>query len=645
MAKLAARGIGYQGTGESFEAGGGGEQIGVAGLSDRAKVAKYLRWFRDSARATERWRSNAIESLQFINGQQWSDADLQSLKDQGDRPHVTINRVLSPILFLAGVARQQRTDATLLPFESDDVRGAELMTYLLKWINSACHADQVDDQVFLDKIVAGLGYWKVRLDFDKDPAGQPVWERAHPLTVFPDPNWLDQGWNAANYVIQATWVDREQARDEHPQYADTIDTSYGEWIADNGVTHAFTQGAGETAGDSLSAQRLFWDADNQRVRRLEVWYKRRLEMTVAIQTQTGQVEGDPARVKFMQQMVRQQGLPNIQFVKRPVTTVHRALLMFDLLLEDEPSPYDAAELPIFPTRAFYFWEYPTSLVDHMKDPQREVNRRRSTMIEMVQKMPIGGWLNKREGGAKQDDIRDFAAGVGSAIPYEQTPPIQIRSPEMPPTLLYLDKQCAEDIREVVNITREMTGSTTQRTVSGRAIEARQRSGLTTQEPVLESFQQDRALATQFMVRCIQQYLPIGRALRILGSIAVRHPASAVSQFVTQTPEEELTELLKNAQLTEYDVVIDTDKPWEPTLKLQRWQALKEIVSQFHAPDGGPPIPFEVLVEAARDAGLINEDDAAKTITYLQGLQAQHGPPGLPAGASGAPPLPPIGGAP
>jgi hypothetical protein len=650
VGELATRRVGYQ----PQQAAGGDfglterstpqDQDGLERRDDDKKFADQITtWFSDSARQTDVWRQQAIESYEFVSGQQWRAEDLDEL---GGRPCLTINKILGPVLFLLGVQRQKRTDVTLLPATGgDSVKGAQLMTALLKYIARASRENQLDDTIFADKIITGLGYRKVVLDYTHDPDGLPAWERPHPLSIFGDPNWFDLGWDAAEYVIHAMWMTRQAAQDQFPEFHEQIASQFGEWLSENSSRFGSDAGTGEGAGDSWSAERLFWDPDTQRIRLLECWYRRRLNVTVVRNQVTGDVSGDPDKVKALR--ARLKAMPHaagdFQFFKRPVSMVRRAYVLNSLLLEDEPSPFDAPEFPIWPTVGYYFWRNPFGVVHPMKDPQREKNRRRSTIVEIVQKMPLGGFFNKRADGAKSEDIRKFGAGEVAEIPYENTPPQRIPPPELPQTLVWLEQQADRDVEDVSQIHRELLGNTTQKTVSGKAIEARQRGGMTTQEPLLESFLTDKEPAIKFMVRAIQQYMPVAKALRILGTLAAREQQAAAAAPppvagqpaqpgtvgpILQDPGADVVRLLQDAMLAEYDVAVDASKPWETTVQMAMWDSVREIMREFPG-----YIPPEVAVDKARDAGIIGEDDAMKILAYAQQkLAAEQGaaPPPRPA---------------
>lgn len=615
------------------------------GDEDRDKITatKLRNWFTDAYKGQSDFRTEVVDNLKMLSGDQWPEDLKARLREQGMAP-IVINRMLMPIMYISGVQRQTRQEPKLIAFEAGDARSTELMNALLHWVQEQNNCDERNSRVFLDKVAVGLGWWKVSMDFEgTDIEGQIRVRRRQPLTIFPDPNWLDNEWEAAQYVMDAQWFTCGEAADKWPEFAEDFKRQPGEWTR---TSAGDMQGAGlgEEIGDSLSSQRLFWDEKTKRVRVVEAWYKQRDDITVAYNVQTGETESNPDKVARLQQLVPQ--LPpdqqeQILLIPRSVTTVRVAHFFEDRLLDDEPSPFEttAPTFPIFPSMGYYFWKQPFGLADLMKDLQREKNKRRSKLIELIGRMPLSGFFNKNTGGADPKQIEEYGAGNGIVIGYDTEQPQPIRPPDMPMALVRLEDKADEEIKDVPNVHNELLGQATQKTISGRAIEARQRGGLISHEYLFDTFRQEQAEVVKFMVALIQQYMSPTKALRILGSIANRQPDSPAGQLMAQAQDpaqlgaQDVMAALSDALNIEYDVVISA-RPAEPSMAMQSWETLSEMAGQ------GAPIPPKVLFEAAAKAGIMDEGQVSEILAFMQQQQAAAAPQGPPPGA--APPGPPPG---
>lgn len=59
---------------------------------ERQGVELYRRWFRDAVDSVRRWQDEALEDYDFVEGRQWTKAELQRFKEIR-RPAITINRI------------------------------------------------------------------------------------------------------------------------------------------------------------------------------------------------------------------------------------------------------------------------------------------------------------------------------------------------------------------------------------------------------------------------------------------------------------------------------------------------------------------------------------------------------------------------
>jgi hypothetical protein len=606
---------------------------------DQARLQKYQRLFRDAVTRRQKWQEEVDESYRFVSGDQWKDIDKQYLIDNG-RPVLTINRILRGVLYLTGLWDQTRQEPELLPQEASDVRSTELMSVLYKWVGMRSDEQGIDRQVFRHKTVAGLGFWKISVDLEKDPEGLPVWQVLHPLSVFPDPNWLDVGWDRIQYCFHAEWLSLDEAMDMFPEKEDEIRRRYGAWIdttAQGQGEHSVSISPDETyAGDSAADMRQWWDPETQRARLLEIWSMRRLKITVAVDAQSGQViTAEPDEVKRVREAIKK-GLIDkaaVSLVPQVVKRVKRAYMIHEILLDDDlDSPFDRQEIPIFPALGYYFGHQPFGIVEPMKDPQREKNRRRSTMTEIAMRATQSGWLNRRDGGADSQELEKHVSGVGKIINYEQEKPELIRAPDMPQNLILLERMADQEIETVVNLNQEMLGQTTQKTISGRAIRARQQGGLVVQQPFINTFQEDKGRAARFMVAAIKQLIGVGRAMRILGSMATQRPNDPRLQTLGSSPDEVLR-LLEGAYSVDYDLVMGS-KDFEPSVAQQRWATLVDSMEQF----GAQAIPPDVWTEVARDAGIFTESQAQRILAHIQKVTGMP-PPGAEGPAATLAPSP------
>lgn len=582
----------------------------------RQVVARVQKWFFIAAEAQKEWRRRHIENMQFLSNDQWSEEAKAKLEG---RPALVINRIHPIIMSMSGLQRKARQDIDLLPTEPDDAEGAEMMEALVKHFRDRNHLRDVSSKVFTDKISSGLGYWKLSYSFDERPQGDIVCERINPLSVFFDPNFPDVEWEHAEWVIHAEWLTMDEAIESYPEFESRIRQKYGDWLRGRGLNSP------EDIGDTQYTRRPFWDPQTQRIQLLQAWYKT-LEKTKLAIFADGEVEDDPVKVDEIEAYVKASSdSEHVAIVTRPIRHVRVAHVFDDLLFSDTPSPMPFNDFPIIPALGYYFWKYPFGMIDIMKDPQKEKNKRRTVITEIAGRAALNGWLNQRGGGADRVDLESNATGAGVVVEYDTVMPKQIDPPEIPQVLVYLDQQADREIGDVVNWHDEMTGRPNKKAVSGRAIEARQQGGMLTQEPLFDSFQTEEAAMTELFIEMIKANTTKEEALRILGLRALKEP-QGVEAGMLGSATDVLDSVLSKAFSTKYDVVITT-KPFYETQAMARVNALGELSQRV-------PIPPDIQIEAYIDAGILTKASGEKILASYQQqqqAQAQQPPPGPPGG--------------
>lgn len=589
-------------------------------------VSRVHRWFFIANDDSRDWRENHIENLKFVSNDQWSDADKAKYKRQ-HRPVIVINRASSIIFTVSGLQRRARQDIDLLPNDPEDAPAAEIMEILVKAIREENHIRQVSSRVFDKKLISGLGFWKLSYDYRYRPQGQIKVEERDPLHIFVDPNYPECAWEDVEWVMDAQWLSMDECLNDWPEFEERIRAKYGEWLTPLG------QESGRMAGDPKSSKRSFWDAQTQRIRMLQVWYKTFKVKKIAV-FKDGTVEDNLDRVAELEKVAEELNDASNHFVviRRPVQEIRVAHVFDDILFDDMKSPLPFNELPFVPALGYYYWKHPFGLMDLMKDAQKEKNKRRAAITEIAGRTALSGFFNKNVGGADKTELEDYAHGAGVNIGYDDTVPTPIRPPQLPEILVELENKADNEIKEVVNVNDELLGQTSQTTVSGRAIEARQQGGLITQEPLFDTFQDEEAYLTELMIEMIKDNITEEEAIRYLGSkVRPKNPDPEDPTQQLFADPELLRNTLSKAFNTKYKVTITT-KPYAATHAMWKANALSQL-------DERKPgiVPPDIFIEAFTDAGIIDKANGEKMLNRMKQMEAQQAQQaGQPPAGKGAP---------
>ena len=591
--------------------------------NDVDKTRRFLEMNRHAHEFWRPWQEMAEQSYQIMdNSGHWTQAEKDYLASRNRSP-IIINKTFSPIMYVSGTQRSQRTEPMLAPTEVTDGNATALMQGLLRWVSDKTQWANTDSMVFLDKLICGLGWWKIGMDFSDKIEGEPEIERVRPFNVRPDPNFVTDGWKKCQYVFHDKWMAVDDAMVEFPKFKQIV-RMMG---SDNGaaisqLNSLFEDGWG--IGDPLAEIRSFWDPQTHRVKMNELYYKVRVPRMVLIRRDPdfGDIRSiilNEEQAKIFEQVaptLPPQERNQLGLSRRMVTVVRKAVLVGGFLMRDEKSPFTGTQFPLFPAKGYIFDKYPVGLVEYMKWPQKEKNARRSKMAEIIAKQPITGFFNKQMGGANPVDIDRFAKGVTAQIPYESVKPEEIKMRDFPEALVRADAAADADVGNVVGIDLQAAKSGDQggANVTGRSLDNFQRIGLTAQGPLFDTFQFEKAESITFTINMIKQFIGGGRAMRILGARVLNDQEQdrSLVDLMTAGSVEDLKRMYSQAFKTEFDVHV-VFKPAEPSAKMGLFKVLTDLAGNL-----GYPVPPEIWTDLMVETGMMPSGVGEK----LKASQAQ-----------------------
>ena len=599
---------------------------------DRLRVQKYMEWFLYATEQTSQLRDRIIEDLRFLNNDQYSDVEKAYFRKPATegggegRPTITINFSTGIVNTVLGVEARSRTETKLLPFEPGDVENADVFGVLLKGIEKKISRKQKNSKAFKYKAAVGLGWQKLSYDFKKRKQGEIRLDFVNPLEVVWDPNYPDCEWKDAKWAMHAQYRTLDSLIAQFPKWEDEIRQKWGEWLRPSG-------GDAEHLGDSNTAKRSFWDADTQRAQLLEVWCKEWREQEVAILAD-GQIITDEDKVeayKAASKGVEEDGI--VEFEIQQVEKVYVSWVLDDIELDYIPSPLPFNELPIVPFLGHYWWHEPFGMMALMKDAQKEKNKRRMGIAEVAGRSARSGLVHESDAleDPQQVDLFFNGAGARMAVRPGKLRGIEfIQPPQLDQNLMTLERWATEELPQTLNLTPESLGHSDAGTQSGRAFEAKARTGMLSQETMFDTYNDELEWVTKLLIEMVKDNITEIEAMRIVGRVAIEDPMDDMAAKATKSTSR-LAEVLSDAFNTEYDIVI-TSKPYEPSYELAKFNSLMEMNRQ------GIPVPPQIAVKRAMDAGIIDKKDGmdwlAAVAPQLQQPMAGPGGQQLPTSVEG-----------
>lgn len=438
-------------------------------IQDNPALHKFKKWFSEAVDAAQEWRDEAKEDRNFYEGRQWRKADKKALEEHG-RPAITINRIKPLLNVLSGYQRLNRYDIDFLPRTNDDVDLAQVRKGVTKYIMDRSHYNYEESDVFMDGVTGGIGWFEVGYKWDWEVMdGDAFIRRVSPFDIYTDPESRDKYYRDMKYIVRARWVDKDALIAVYPEHEDEIRAQ---------MQHYMTE---EKESDEENPK-LWYQYETNKIRFAECWYKTTWQKTLYV-LYSGEV---------VEELTPEQAAvaPMIVVEQRDISVTQIKLMSFfdNVVLEDKESPYQHGEFPFVPFVCYYMGDddTPAGIVRDLKDPQREINKRRSQELHILNTQSNGGWIAE-EGAmnnAQETDFKNKATMPGAILKVAPGALTggriqRLEAPQgIPASTINAAQEAMQEMPAISGINEALMGTDISNLQSGRAIELKQKQAIT-----------------------------------------------------------------------------------------------------------------------------------------------------------------------
>lgn len=425
---------------------------------DAAIIAECMDRMRISMAADGENRTNGLDDLAFLKGDQWDERIKQQRALDG-RPCLTINKLPT---FLHQVTNSQRQNVPSIKVHatSDEMsKVAEVVQGGIRHIEYASNADVAKDTAVNSAASIGFGYFRLVTDyvdersFDQEMRFKRI---RNPFTVYFDPSSVevdgsDQQWNVISVKVPRTEFVLE--------YPDADPCDFG-----------VVRGLGDRSEDWITATEV----------RLAEYYRIHSEKAVAVLLSNGE---SGWKDKLLE-------LPEGVTIVKERKSLRKVVQWFKLtatqVLERTELPFKW--IPVFPV-----WGdeidldgrvYRRGLIRDAKDPARMYNYWMTSATEEVGLRPKAPFIGA-EGQFEGHETKWAQANVRS-FPYLEykpkslagqlaPPPQRQQMADVPVGVLQMAIHASDDVKATTGIFDASLGVRSNET-SGKAINARDRQG-------------------------------------------------------------------------------------------------------------------------------------------------------------------------
>jgi hypothetical protein len=624
------------------------EMVNIQHKNMRANVLNFL----DSSAPL---RIQIEEDFRFNRGgvDQWDKGDRDKLIKE-KRPALAFNACAPVVNFLAGYEWERRKDLRYFARGTEDEQIGRLSTALAKYAMDIGHGDLQLHRTFRKGIIGGHQalYMPLNFDYTDDLVEGDIGFEVLPENSFgysPFSRRYDRN-DSDNYWMMY-WMPIDEARHRWKNHENILTTGYiNDWYTGQYSTTGVPQQVRQVFYNRDTQQvriiRYFYRkpvdvvllanhetqeytrmaSEKEAEEKLKAIYDEagaKVASVFSIQTANSQtalintaVPGQmqtfatPDEAEKVLDQLKQQVGANatkaLEIVTRPTTTMRLSHNVAWDELDDAPSPYgrtdEAGEVVDvdwrFPFMTFVPYQDTDDflsikgIVRDIKDPQREINWYLSTAQDKLVRGPKGMlWILKGE----HTDLNKLRAEVsrsGFVGEYAATPPQYIPPPSIVQEDLIMVQTMLEAIMRITGINAELLGQTTQKTISGRSIQARQSGGLVGVSSLLMNWAASQQYFGDLLIRRIQQFYSVAKMNRIIGDDQrMQTSMGLMGPQQVREPDEVTFERLKRVKAVDFDVVVDF-QDHAPTAR----QAVFSQLLQMTA--AGFPVPPDIILEAS-----------------------------------------------
>ena len=454
-------------------------------------------------RAYQLWNTyyaEAYKDLSYYLGNQWSLEELAYLNNQR-RSSFTYNKIRRIINLIQGYQRKNRMASIISPVEDASKDTATILSDALQHVMESSDGYSIISDAFKGALTTGISFVSPYVDYRDDPiSGDIKFHLDEWNAVILDPFFTKKDLSDCGFVSRRKFLGRTQVISLLPEKEDVINSL--PWGSrDDKFTYM-------PYARQWGMQKL--------LNYTEYWRTRWETKDVLVDMESGETrewDGDKKRLRMYRE-----AFPQIKVIKKPVKSAELGIIVEGELLYYGKDPSGLNEYPFVPffctfepSYDLYNWKI-QSLVRLIRDPQTELNKRRSKMVDIIDGQLNTGWIAKT--GAVTNNASLFKSGNGQVIflkPEAQMTDIQkIEAPGIHPSLFQLESEFAKDMVENVGISPENLGMSENENIETAAIlaKSRQAAGLVNLQDIFDGLRDSQKLLSRKVLKLMQlNYTP------------------------------------------------------------------------------------------------------------------------------------------
>ena len=525
-------------------------------------IQDFDTYYNEAYYAWSPYFPEAETDLRYFLGDQWDEREKRQLFQEG-RSTLVFNLTRRNVNMVTGYQIKNQNSSVVIPVEDGDQKTADQLSKVLLYVLQQGQGYQTFQHCFGGGVKTGWNLGTIWVDYREDPVNGDIRFGREPYNGFIcDPYFTQLDFSDCGYVLRRKYLNVDHVASLLPGQEKEVYALYHQgWERDDKFTWLPYQR--QPNGQQLMAYS-------------EMFLQKWRNVPMLVDTETGEFtewDGDRERLGVFKDLY-----PNIQVVERPKRYIELQVIVNDHVMYGEMDPFGLDEYPFAPCVALFEPESDQwglkvqSLIRCMRDPQKELNRRRSQMIDIQDSQINSGWIADENCVVNPRSL--FQTSQGKVIwrrqdaregALEKIPPAQI-----PPSMFQLQELFDRDIVEIPGINDAAFGITENAQESGVMMMLQQGAATISLQDVINNFRIFQKAMSKKALKIIQTWTP-EKIKRILN--------------------EEPTPQIYNKDLTKYDIAVQ-EGILSDTQKQMYFRQLVDLKQL------GVPVSGKMLAQAA-----------------------------------------------
>lgn len=462
-------------------------------------VNEYNDYYQEAYYAWNPFYPLAARDLRFYLGDQWDSKEKEKLF-QENRNAFTFNLVRKNINLILGYHIQHQLSPIVLPRESSDQQSADDLTDLLLYAFDYGDGYKEISNCFGGALKTGFNLLTIWKDYRDDPINGDIRFGREPYSGFiTDPYFTKLDFSDCAYVMRRKYLSPEQAASLLPGREEEVyDLHKMGWSRDDKFTWLPYQT--QPNGQDFIAYDEFYQ---------QKWK----QVPMLVDEETGEFlewEGEEKDINlFLQQY------PQLKKVMRPKQFMECHIILNNTYIKTEINQFGLTTYPFVPFVGIFEPESESwalkiqSLVRPQVDPQRESNRRRSQMVDIIDSQINSGWIADEDSVINPRSLFQTSQGKVIWRDRDAKPNAleKIPASQIPPGMFELQRQFDADIPATVGINEASFGNTQNDQESGIMMMLRQGASMVNLQDIMENLRYAQKLISIKAAQMMKTWTP------------------------------------------------------------------------------------------------------------------------------------------